>query len=83
MNENTGFSGMQILMAFAGGAAAGAVVALLTAPQSGAKTRAQLRDAAASTGDHATRFPKALQGAMGAARDAFSDSLAKNADHQS
>lgn len=78
MNDNTGFSGGQILMAFLGGAAAGAVVALLTAPQSGAKTREQLRDRALASADSATRFPKAIQGAVGAARDAFGESLAKS-----
>lgn len=81
MSENTGFSGGQVLFAFLGGAAAGAVVALLTAPQSGAKTRADIRNRARLTYDEASRMPKALAGAVGAARDAFNESLATSADH--
>ena len=82
MHENTGFSGSQVLLAFVGGAAAGAVVALLTAPQSGAKTRAMLRDRAIQSGESAARFPTALQGAIGAASDAFGNSLTKGLDNQ-
>lgn len=81
MSENTGFSGGQVLFAFLGGAAAGAVVALLTAPQSGAKTRADIRNRAKLTYDEASRMPKALAGAVGAAREAFNESLAANSDH--
>jgi gas vesicle protein len=80
MNENPGFSGGQMLLAFLGGAAAGAAVALLTAPQSGAKTRALIRDKALAAGDTATAMPKALQGAVAAARDAFAESLARSVD---
>ena len=82
MNENTGFSMGQMMMALLGGAAAGAAVALLTAPQSGAKTRQMLRDRAMASGESATRFPKAIQGAVAAGRDAFAESLAKHGhDH--
>jgi gas vesicle protein len=80
MKEDTGFSGGQMLMALLGGAAAGAAVALLTAPQSGAKTRAQIRERALAVGETTANFPKALQGAVGAARDAFNESLAKSGD---
>ena len=50
MNEQpvivrTGFSGGQLFLAMLGGAAAGAAIAYLTAPQAGAKTRAQISDA--------------------------------------
>lgn len=83
MNENYGFTGGQIALAFAGGAAAGAVIALLTAPQSGAKTRADLRDRALASTDSLARLPRAVQGAVGAATDAFSDTLAKVVDHHS
>lgn len=83
MNENLGFSGVQVLMAFVGGAAAGAAVALLTAPQSGAQTRAQIRHRALATRDTAVHFPKALQGAVEAAREAFNESLVKNSDAHS
>ncbi len=81
MSENNGFSAGHVVMAFAGGAALGAAVALLTAPQSGAKTREMIRDRALSSAENATRLPRALQGAVGAASDAFSDALAKGVDH--
>jgi gas vesicle protein len=80
MNENQGFSGNQLLLAFAGGAAIGAVVALLTAPQSGAKTREVIRERAHRTADNAARLPRALQGAVGAASDAFTEALARNVE---
>ena len=83
MNENPGFSGGQVLMAFLGGAAAGAVVALLTAPQSGAQTRSQIRQRALATRDTAANFPKALQGAVEAAREAFNESLVKSSEAHS
>lgn len=61
MNASTGGS---IFLAFLGGAAVGAVVALLTAPRSGAESRQRLR-----------AVPKAIREAYGhasvAARDAF------------
>jgi gas vesicle protein len=75
MNETSGFSGGQIMLAFVGGAMAGAVVALLTAPQSGAQTRADIKRRAVSTYDDAARMPRALQGAVVAAKDAFNDHL--------
>lgn len=83
MNENNGFTGGQIALAFAGGAAAGAIIALLTAPQSGAKTRADIRDRALASTESMTRLPRAVQGAVGAASDAFTESLAKAVDHRS
>ena len=84
MNENNaGFSGNQVLAAFLGGAVAGAAVALLTAPRSGAQTRALIREKALASGESAARIPKALQGAVGAARDAFSESLSKSAEQHS
>ena len=75
MNEDSGFSGTQLFFAFLGGAAAGAVVALLTAPQSGADTRAQLREVAANSRERARRVPEALKNAAGAASDAFTHAL--------
>ena len=81
MSENNGFSGAQLLFAFLGGAAAGGVVALLTAPQSGAKTRADIRNRARATYDDASRMPKTLAGAVGAAREAFNGSFARSNDH--
>jgi gas vesicle protein len=45
MSEYKGFSGAQIALAFLGGAATGAAVAILTAPKSGRETREQLSGA--------------------------------------
>lgn len=81
MSENNGFHGGYVLAAFIGGAATGAVIALLTAPQSGAKTRADIRNRAQMGLDEASRVPRALSGAAGAARDAFNDSLSSVKDH--
>jgi gas vesicle protein len=75
MSDSNGFSGGQVMLAFVGGAVAGAVVALLTAPQSGAKTRADIRHRAVNTYDEAARMPRALQGAVVAAKDAFDEHL--------
>ena len=40
----TGFSGTHLILAVLGGAAAGAAVALLTAPKSGRETRARIKE---------------------------------------
>jgi len=81
MSDSSGFSGGQILAAFIGGAVAGGAIALLTAPQSGAKTRADIRHRVVASYDEAGRVPKALQVAMGAAREAFNDSLTATASN--
>ncbi len=78
MSDKSGFNGGQILFAFLGGAAAGAVVALLTAKQSGAKTRAEIRHRARVSYNDAARLPKSMRGALGAARDAFNESISAN-----
>ena len=79
MNQDQGYSGSQVLLAFMAGAMVGTCVALLTAPQSGSETRGSLRGWARDTGDRATRLPEALQqayrAATGAAKEAFSDAL--------
>lgn len=74
-----GFSGSQLALAFLAGAAAGAAVALLTAPRTGAETRDQIRHFAARNRDRATSMPKALKGAALAARDAFNVALEEQA----
>ncbi len=58
-------------MAFVAGAAAGAVVALLTAPRSGRDTRARLRSLAEDAAEKAGRARPALDRAARAAREAF------------
>ena len=73
--SDSGYTGGQLALAFLAGAAAGAAVALLVAPQSGAETRAQIRRMAATSRDKAARLPEALKGAVGAAQEAFNDAL--------
>lgn len=78
-NETSGFTGGQMVLALLGGAAVGAGIALLTAPRSGAETRAELLAMAQSTRNRAASLPHALAGAMEAGSDAFSGSLAQAA----
>ncbi len=68
-----GFGGMHLMVAFVGGAAVGAVVALLTAPRTGAETRARIKDLG--------KVPHALREAGDAAKSAFSDALVEQARH--
>jgi gas vesicle protein len=71
MTEKNGFTGGQMLLAFLGGAAAGAAVALLTAPRSGAETRQLIGSTATSGKEAAKRIPEASHSAAEAAKEAF------------
>jgi gas vesicle protein len=68
-----------ILLAFLAGAVSGAMVALLTAPQSGRETRSRLKDLAKDASDRASHVPQALNAAYAqasrAARQAFIEAL--------
>ena len=75
MNERNGYSGGYVLLAFLGGAAAGAAAGLLLAPRSGAETRRAIADRTRSGADKARRLPGAVRSAAGAAREAFSDEI--------
>jgi gas vesicle protein len=84
----SGFSGMGVLMAFIGGAAAGAAAALLLTPKTGIETRENLRKIAGDAKDKVARAPKALREAyaQGAevAKEAFTgayESMEKNVGH--
>lgn len=77
MREQKGFTGAQIALAFLGGAAAGAAVAVLTAPKSGRETREQL-NGYLRRGKHKTEFlPEAMRSATHAAREAFDGAMAE------
>jgi gas vesicle protein len=80
MVERRGFSGAQMLLAVLGGAAAGAAVALLTAPRSGRETRARINDFANSGREKAKQFPDAVKAAGTAARVAFTDAMREPVD---
>lgn len=83
--ENTvyrGFHAGHLLLALFGGAIAGAGVAYLTAPASGADTRNRMRGMAQDTNAAAHRMPDAVRKASEAARDAFVDALALAEEEQ-
>lgn len=66
-----GFGAGALFLAFLGGAMAGAAAALLTAPQSGAQSRARLREIASRPKVLMNRVPDAVVDAA----DAFTDAL--------
>ena len=59
-----------IVLSFLAGAATGAAVALLTAPQSGRDTRRKLKQVTDDLADQARRVPPALQAAYQRATEA-------------
>jgi gas vesicle protein len=77
MNDNNdhGFNAGHVLLALMGGAIAGAGVAYLTAPASGAETRKRMRVMAHDTNEAARHVPDALRRATEAAREAFMEAL--------
>jgi gas vesicle protein len=83
MSKQSGYNGSHVMMAFLGGAAAGAAVAYLTAPKSGRETREDVRGYAQSGVDQGRALPGAMKAAGGAARDAFASSMNESNDHRS
>ena len=81
MATENNWGGGSVITAFILGAACGAVAALLTAPQTGAETREQVREFTRRTGRKARNIPFELQGAwhraVDAARHAFDEALAQ------
>jgi gas vesicle protein len=81
MATENNWGGGSVFTAFIVGAACGAVAALLTAPQTGAETREQVREFTRVTGRKARNIPFELQGAwrraVDAARSAFDEALAQ------
>jgi len=73
--ENNGFHVGHLLLALMGGAVAGAGVAYLTAPATGAETRQRMRLMAEDTNQAVHRMPDALRRATEAAREAFMGAL--------
>lgn len=66
-----GYRGRHVLYAFLGGAAAGAITALLTAPASGVETRARLRATGQNGREKTRHLPEAIKAATVAAEAAF------------
>jgi gas vesicle protein len=69
MTENTSTGGL--LLAFAAGAAAGAIAALLLAPRNGAENRALIARTASGAKEVVSRVPDAVCEAGDAGRRAF------------
>jgi gas vesicle protein len=78
MTETRGFNGLQLLIAFAAGAATGAAVAYITAPRSGKETREALQVWAKDARSKASRIPQAVREAVergaNAGKEAFAHS---------
>lgn len=74
MHRDEGFSGSAVLLAFLAGAAAGAAVALITAPKAGRETREDVRGWARDTRDRVhdrlDGTPETIRNAYGRAADA-------------
>lgn len=70
-----GFNAGHVLLALFAGAVAGAGVAVLTAPSSGAATRDRIRTIAHDTNNAAHHVPEAVRKATEAAREAFITAL--------
>jgi len=79
MSESNRYGGAHLLIAFLAGAAAGAVVAYLTAPRSGRETRENLKEWAGDVRGKAVRVPHAVREAYSkaseAAKTAFVEAL--------
>lgn len=75
MANDNAYGGGHLVAAFLGGAAAGAAVALLTAPRSGRESRDRMRSYVEHRRDDATRLPSAVRAAGDAAREAFTDAM--------
>lgn len=75
-----GFTGGQMFIAILGAAAAGAAVALLTAPRSGKETRAKIADTLHDGREKARHLPGAVKTAGTAARNAFVDAMREPAE---
>lgn len=84
MSENSGFGAMGVILAFVGGAAAGAVAAVLLAPKSGVETRKDLKHFASEGVERAGRLPGAIREAYSQgselAKDTFTEAY-KAGDH--
>ncbi|HZM70100.1 MAG TPA: YtxH domain-containing protein [Candidatus Cryosericum sp.] len=81
--EGGGFKGSHILVAFLAGAAAGAIIAYLTAPESGRRNRERVKKAARSVERAAREAPARLSDswfrAADAARTILEDALDESA----
>jgi gas vesicle protein len=81
MKDDNAYTGAHLLISFLAGAATGAAVALLMAPQSGTESRTMIKGWAHDAQDKAARVPRAVKSAYSeatsAAKKAFADSFAE------
>jgi gas vesicle protein len=77
MNERQGYGAASLFLAFLGGAAAGAAVALLMAPKAGRETRERLGDYVRTGKEKTVQLPEAVKAASIAAREAFSETMSE------
>jgi len=81
--EGGGFKGSHVLVAFLAGAAAGAIIAYLSAPESGRRSRERLKKTARSAERAAREAPARLRDswfrAADAARSILEDALDESA----
>lgn len=81
-DDRHGYSAGHLALAFLGGAAAGAITALLLAPRSGAETREQIAQRASTARDDLAHVPErvkvAYDQAVGAAREAYQEARAED-----
>jgi gas vesicle protein len=82
MNDGNRYGGAHLLIAFLTGCAAGAAVALLTAPQSGSETRDQLKSWGRGVGNNAVRLPGAIRDAYSAASTAAKEAFIEAFERQ-
>jgi gas vesicle protein len=78
MERSSGLGLGSIFLAFLTGAAAGAAVALLNAPEDGEAMRRRLRGLAMNSKDKVARLPAAIKNAGGVAKDAFSEAYKRS-----
>ena len=82
MSETRVFSGTQMLITLLIGAAAGAAVALLTAPRSGRETRQVLQEWGREVREKAVRLPSAVRQASERATHAGKEAFRESMDGQ-
>jgi gas vesicle protein len=78
MTETRGFNGLQLLIAFATGAAAGAAVAYMTAPRTGKEARAAMQGWAKDARTKASRIPQAVREAVERGTQAGKEAFAQS-----
>jgi gas vesicle protein len=86
MRDHNCYGGAHLLIAFLAGAAAGAAVALMTAPKAGSETRDTLKHWAKDAQSTMERVPTALKDAYDkatvAAKEAFTESIERSKQEQ-